>query len=377
MNILVVCHYGLYQHLSASFVHNQAKAIAAAGYQVRVIIPTPVGKQFRGGKIGPLFYESEADGVGLYYVRYLSASKIGKRFLNTQSAVCALSPRLKRILKGFTPDVIHAHTLGVDSGVGRWLKKQLGCPLVVTTHGSDTFVPFAQGQQDHLRAFAKGADRVICVSNLLKRHLEESGVMEPMEVILNGFRVSEVRVREKMPVSLVQAGYLVARKKADVTIRAFAKLRRNHPEATLTIVGSGTEEARFRALAQELELGDSIRFTGYLPNPLLLEEVAKARFFVMPSVREGFGIVYLEAMANRCVTIGTQGEGIADLIESGHNGFLVPPDDPDAIAQVIEQCLADPKEADQIADRGYESAIGLTWEKNAAEYIALYERLLR
>ena len=72
-----------------------------------------------------------------------------------------------------------------------------------------------------------------------------------------------------------------------------------------------------------------------------------------------------------------EAEGIADLIESGHNGFLVPPDDPDAIAQVIEQCLADPKEADQIADRGYESAIGLTWEKNAAEYIALYERLLR
>ena len=377
MNILVIGHYGIYEHLSASFVHSQAKTYAALGHRVRVIIPVPVGKRFQGSKVGPAFHVRQADGITLYYVRYLSASNLGKRHINTPSAVCALAPQLKTVLADFRPDVIHAHTLSLDSGIGRWLKKRLGCPLVVTTHGSDTFVPYTAGKFEHLRAYARGADMLVCVSTLLRRRLEEAGVTEPMEVILNGFRVAETQPCEKPPVSIVQAGYLMARKKADVTMRAFALLRRTYPEATLTVVGNGPEEQRFHDLARELELGDSIRFTGYMPNPELLAEVAKARFFVMPSVREGFGIVYLEAMANRCVTVGTQGEGIADLIVHGENGFLVPPDDPEAIVSVIEACIRDPRMADAVALRGHDDAVGLTWEKNALQYLDLFASLIR
>ena len=122
---------------------------------------------------------------------------------------------------------------------------------------------------------------------------------------------------------------------------------------------------------------DSVCFTGYLPNPETLAEMAKAMFFVMPSVREGFGIVYLEAMASGCVTIGTQGEGIADLIENGHNGFLVPPEDPNAIVSVIESCLRDPQRAREIADRGREDACALTWPANAQKYVDLFNSLMK
>ena len=105
--------------------------------------------------------------------------------------------------------------------------------------------------------------------------------------------------------------------------------------------------------------------------------MAKATYFVMPSKPEGFGIVYLEAMANRCVTVGTQGEGIADLIESGRNGFLVPADDVQAVVSAVESCMADPQMAERVAQAGYDSAIGLTWENNAAQYVALFEKLLK
>ena len=96
----------------------------------------------------------------------------------------------------------------------------------------------------------------------------------------------------------------------------------------------------------------------------------------MPSIPEGFGIAYLEAMASGCITIGTEGEGIADLIVSGKNGFLVPPDDPDSIVRVIEWCLEHPEEADIIAERGRKDALGLTWEYNAKQYINLFQELL-
>ena len=80
-------------------------------------------------------------------------------------------------------------------------------------------------------------------------------------------------------------------------------------------------------------------------------------------------------MANGCITIGTEGEGIADLIVSGENGFLVPPDDPQAIVQVIEWCLAHPGEAAAIAERGRQDAQGLTWASNARQYIKLFEEV--
>lgn len=104
--------------------------------------------------------------------------------------------------------------------------------------------------------------------------------------------------------------------------------------------------------------------------------MAACQFFVMPSHPEGFGIVYLESMANGCITIGTEGEGIADLIHSGENGFLVPADDPDSIVQVIEWCLANPEKAAAIAERGRQDALALTWERNAAQYLALFQTLL-
>ena len=376
MNILVIGHYGIYEHLSASFVHSQAKTYAKLGHRVRVIIPVPLGKPFRGSRIGPRMHRQSADGIELFYVRYLSVSNYGKRHFNPMSAVAAIRPQLGIILENFAPDVIHAHTLGLDSSVGRWLKRRLGCPLVVTTHGSDTFVPYSQGRKGMLQAFARDADRIVCVSTLLRKRLVQSGVQQPMEVILNGFRVPQTPRQEKPPVSLVQAGYLVARKKADVTMQAFELIARQHKDATLTLVGSGPEEQRFRQMAETLEAGDRIRFTGYLPNHQLLEEVSRARFFIMPSVREGFGIVYLEAMANGCITVGTRGEGISDLIRSGYNGFLVPPDDPKAIADVIEYCLEHPEEAEVIARRGHDAAVGLTWEKNAGQYLELFSRLI-
>jgi len=376
MNILVIGHYGLYRHLSASFVHQQAKTYGELGHNVRVLIPIPLGKAFNKKKFGPGFFRTEADGIQLNYLRYASFSNIGKRHINNKSAVLALRPHLKKLFSDFTPDVIHAHTLGLDSGIGAWLKKRFGCPLVVTTHGSDAFVPFNSGKKEHLRHFAKGADTVVCVSSLLERTVRDSGVSEPTEVILNGFRVNEVRSRPKDPLTIVQAGYLVARKKADITIRAVALLKRDYPDIKLKIIGNGTEEQRFRELASTLGVSENVIFTGYLSNPELLAEMSSATFFVMPSINEGFGIVYLEAMANHCVTIGTEGEGIADLIRHGENGFLVPAGDIDETERVMRDVFENRENYAALRERGRQDARALTWARNAQTVEEIYFELL-
>lgn len=379
MNILVVCHYGLYQDYTASFVHNQAKTYVALGNRVRVLIPIAFGKPNGNGKrVQTGIYQETADGVELYYLRYLSLSRYGERDFNTRSAIFALRPHLASLLKNFTPDVIHAHTLGFDSGIGAWLKQRLGVPLIVTTHGSDTSIPVARGRTVELISACDKADRVVAVSSALANKLCTCGTKTQVSVILNGFQLNNLpQVTAKEPLAFVQTSHLIKQKRTDVTIRAFAGIQKRHPEATMTLIGDGPERGTLEALCRELNVDGAIRFTGQLPNKEALAEMIRARFFVMPSVSEGFGIVYLEAMACGCITIGTQGEGIADLIENGKNGFLVPPDNPEAIADVVETCLKDLARAAEIAERGRKDALTLTWEANAKKYVDLFGRLVK
>lgn len=378
MNILVVAHYQNDGSPTAIFIHDQVKAYAAMGHRVRVIVPTPIGK--RGFCRGERFRSSVAmiDGAEHFFIRYLSLSNYGAGGFNTRRAIAAIARRYDRLFAGFTPDVIHAHTLGLDSDIGAWLKGKLHCPLVVTTHGSDTSIPYEQGRLDWLAEKADLADHVVAVSSALAKKLADSGTKTPISVILNGFRIQALpAATEKEPCSVIQVGHLIAQKHFDTTLRAFARLKETQPAACLTIVGHGPEQKALEQLAQVLGVSNAVRFTGQLSNEGVLAEMSRAQFFCMPSVREGFGIVYLEAMASGCITIGTEGEGIADLIESGKNGFLVPAGSPEAIVQVVEWCLAHPQEADAIRQRGKRDAMALTWEVNAKKYLALFRTLIK
>lgn len=379
MNILIVCHAGMYQDLSSSFIHAQAEAYAALGHRVRAIVTNPFGKTDRSGqRFFPAVTVQNVSGVEIVDMRTISLSNIGEKGLNFFFAKLTAWLHFSKILSDFRPNVIHAHTLGTDSALGAWLKKKLQCPLIVTTHGSDTSVRVEQGRASELKPLCDGADRVVAVSSALAAKLKTCGTKTPVEVILNGFRIRSLPAvsEERAQCAVVQVGHLIKQKHFDVTLRAFARLKKEYPAAQFTVVGQGSEREALEALADELGVSESVHFLGQLPNEAVLAEMSKAQFFCMPSVREGFGIVYLEAMASGCVTIGTEGEGIADLIVSGENGFLVPPEDPDAIARVIEWCLQHPEESESIAQQGRRDALSLTWEKNAENYVKLFTSLI-
>ena len=91
---------------------------------------------------------------------------------------------------------------------------------------------------------------------------------------------------------------------------------------TLTIVGQGPVRQMLEEICGKLGISDAVEFTGQMPNDQVLARLRESEIFVMASKPEGFGIVYLEAMSSGCVTIGTEGEGISDLIVHGENGFL-------------------------------------------------------
>ena len=376
MNILVICHYGLYQDLTFSFVHNQIREYAAMGHRVRALIPIGAGKADRGdSRIGKPLKISQADGVEIYDLRYVTLSSYGEKGFNTASAIMSVRLNWKRIFDDFTPDVIHAHTLGFDSEIGSWLKDKWGCPLVVTSHGSDAVLPLSQGRREFLCAACDKADRIIAVSNQLRDKIRSCGTVTPVETIHNGFILRELSQDiQKDPYSMIQVGHLIPSKRTDVTIRAFAQLKKEYPSMGLTIIGAGYQRQALEQLALELDVADSAVFLGQIPNRDVFSAMEKASFFVMASKPEGFGIVYLEAMAAGCIVIGTEGEGIADVIRHGENGFLVPADDPERIAEVIRFCTQNPDAAAGIAQNGQALARQMNWSVNAKKYLDLFTK---
>lgn len=378
MNILVVAsfHYQGKLFPTAVFIHHQMMAFVAAGHNVRAIVTTPWGKLGDNGtRLGPAVWHEEVDGIDHIFLRCFSFSNYGVNGWNGRCAEAAARKHMNELLEGFQPDVIHAHALS-SAGVASLIKARTGCPLVVTNHGETRCDPPWTTHTEWIAPAVADADALACVSSRLMRQMDDVGVQVPVRTVLNGFRLQAIKeFPPRQELSLNYTGWLQKLKHVDITMRAFAKLLQKYPDAAFTITGSGVEEASLRALAEQLGVAQHVRFLGYLDNQTAIREMAKSRFFVMPSHPEGFGIVYLEAMAAGCITIGTEGEGIADVIRSGENGFLVPPDDPESIAAVIDWCLAHPVEASAIAERGQETARNLTWAHNAEQYIQLFKEL--
>ena len=145
---------------------------------------------------------------------------------------------------------------------------------------------------------------------------------------------------------------------------------------SLTVIGQGALRSKLETLCEQLGVSGFVQFLGRKPNHEVFQKMCESGFFVMASKPEGFGIVYLEAMAAGCVAVGTEGEGIDGVIKNGENGFLVPADDVETVVTVIKNAMADPQHMAAIAARGKATALNMTWEHNARQYEELFGQLL-
>ena len=101
-----------------------------------------------------------------------------------------------------------------------------------------------------------------------------------------------------------------------------------------------------------------------------------ADLFVLPSVDEAFGLVYAEAMSQGTPVVGCRGEGLADFVEDGVSGFLVPAHDDEALAALLARLLAEPATAAAVGAAGRAAVAGLTWQANARRQLDIYRRAL-
>ena len=127
-------------------------------------------------------------------------------------------------------------------------------------------------------------------------------------------------------------------KGVDVTIRALPAIAKACPNVTYLVIGRGDDQPRLAQLAQDLGVAERVIFAGFVPNEELVDHYRLADVYVMPS-QEGFGIVYLEAMACGIPVISGDDDGSADPLQDGRLGWRVPHRDPDAVATACIEAL--------------------------------------
>ena len=182
-------------------------------------------------------------------------------------------------------------------------------------------------------------DRIITVSKKTNRDLQEIRAFKST-VIPNGINFNEINTIKKSDKDsdVIFAGRLIKEKNVDLLIRAVDLIRKKIPEIKCLIVGDGPERKNLEKFVYEKNLSSNIEFAGFLADhDDLISYMKSSKVFVLPSIREGFGIVVLEA--NACelpvVVVKHKMNASCDLINNGENGFISELSDEDLAEKII------------------------------------------
>ncbi|NGQ97310.1 colanic acid biosynthesis glycosyltransferase WcaL [Brevibacillus sp. SYP-B805] len=269
-------------------------------------------------------------------------------------------------------------------GLDRWLKRQnISClharfgtagvellpvarktrlPLIVSFHGFDATkqVNRSKRYRAQLRTLFRRSRAVTVVSRHMKRRLIRLGCPERKIVLIrSGIDLRQFPFQPSPSVRddafrILSVGRLTEKKGMDILIRAFWRLLRTYPRATLTIVGDGEQKGKLLRLVSRLGIRKQVTFTGALPHQEVRRAMEGCHLFVLACKtakdgnQEGIPNVLMEAMALGRPVISTYHAGIPELITHGKNGFLVPEKAPDKLARMMAYVLSQPERWPQV-----------------------------
>ena len=151
---------------------------------------------------------------------------------------------------------------------------------------------------------------------------------------------------------ILYAGMLIYLKGVHILIRSIELVVKRYKELKLLIAGEGEYIEELQKLVRDYRLEDNVIFLGHLKQSTLKEYMKRCAMLVLPSLSEGLGRVIAEAMACGKPVIGANVGGIPDLIKDGEHGFLVPPNDVEALAEKITYLIENPEVAREMGESG-------------------------
>jgi glycosyltransferase involved in cell wall biosynthesis len=166
--------------------------------------------------------------------------------------------------------------------------------------------------------------------------------------------------------TILCVGHLYPRKDVATLLRALKGLPR---DVSLRVAGAGPELPRLKRAAAALSIADRVAFLGHIPFSTLAAEYRCADIFCLPSRQEGFGIVFLEAMAAGLPIVAARAAAVPEVVADGECGLLVSPQNPEELASALARLLSDPAERRRLGSGGIERVRRYDAREVAAKFL--------
>lgn len=318
------------------------------------------------------------------------ATVIGMRSIYDIAALC----RLIRYLKRERFKLLHTNLIRADI-IGRMAARLAGIPIIVTTeHGIHTWDVRGRTVKRLVRLLyrltARFTDRIIAVSDFVDQDLRRNGIAgAKIKRIYNGIDADryhplpQEQRRELHPYladwqvqSLVGiVGNMVALKGHAWCVQAIPAIIAQHPDTLFVFAGAGPLRQEIEQMVRSLGVEKHVRFTGHL-SALLPRLIRSLDVLIQPSLVESFGLTVVEAQACGVPVVATRVGGLPEIVTDGETGFLVPPEDPAALAEKVNILLSDPTLAQTMGGKGREKVLAqFQIQQTASAYEEMYRQL--
>lgn len=175
---------------------------------------------------------------------------------------------------------------------------------------------------------------------------------------------------------IIFVGRLAPHKHVDHLLYSIKKIQNKIPDIKLVVVGKGEEKRRLTELVKDLNLENAITFKKDLTDIQLISEIKKSELLVLPSTREGFGMVLAEANCCNKPVITYASGGTVEVVENNYNGFLIKQEDIEMLTMKIEEVLTDELLKERLGNNGRQKVEqDFDWEKIVDEYLILLKQL--
>lgn len=296
----------------------------------------------------------------------------------------------RRLLERERFDVINTHFALPTGPVGDALARRYGIPNVLSLHGGDLYDPskFTSPHRHWIlrawvRKLLRRADAVVgqsanTVANATNYFAPDvHPELIPLGIVRPRFRDVPRAEFGFSPEDriLVTVGRLVARKGVDRLIRVLGRMK--DPRAKLVVIGSGPLQDEWTELACAEGLADRVRFTGFVSEDVKLSLLAMADVYASTSQHEGFGLVFLEAMAAGLPVVCYDHGGQTDFLEDGKTGRLLRLNEEDAAVAALDELVADAKRREGIGATNRARVESYFIDTCARRYEELFEQQVR
>jgi len=298
------------------------------------------------------------------------------KYLRTIVTELTYVPQLLRELS--KADVVHVFSASYSS----FLLAPLPAMLVAHALGRPVVLNYRSGEApDHLRrsAIARAAIRRVDRNAVPSRFLVDvfASFGADATVIPNIVDLDRFRFREREPLAprLLSTRNFEGLYNVACTLRAFRIVQRRWPEASLTLVGSGREEAMLRELAANLGL-QHVTFAGRVSPDAIAGYYAAADIYIQSPNIDNMPTSVLEAYASGLPVVSTEAGGVPAILTHGEHGLLAPLGDYDALGAQVLRLLDDPALARRLARAALQSCQRCTWSAVRQQWLRLYESVL-